>query len=167
MVDYTGTAHATHALVHCAYPTFMPQPSVLRTLIILISFGFTLMAFRFFDRFCSRTRAPSTSRTPRSSDHRPPIYTDPPETLPQHVRDAFNARRYYSRPPDCHVLAIIDFRDLAELDYIAEAQSQNFDLLEENNFDCMGYIETASLFTWSRHFNFNDATRSLVGNLCD
>ena len=69
--------------------------------------------------------------------------------------------------PTGHVLAIIDFRDLAELAYIAEAQSQIFNLLEENNFDCMGYIETASLFTWSRHFNFNDATRSLVGNLCD
>ena len=39
----------------------------------------------------------------------------PVSSLPRHVQDAIGTRDFYSRPPARHVLAIIDFSDLAEL----------------------------------------------------
>ena len=98
------------------------------------------MDSRFFDRSRSRTRAPSS----RPSTHQPT--TDTFEKLPQHVPDPFSTRSYYSRPPARHVLAIIDFRGLAELANTEDAQSKSFDLLAESNFEFCGYIEIASLF---------------------
>ena len=129
------------------------------------SLAVTLMASRFFDRSRSRTRAPSSTRPSRSSTDRPA--TDFLETLPQHARDAFNAQRYYSRPPKRQSLTIIDFRDPAELAYIPEPLRQNADLLADSKFDCLGCIETACLFTRCRHLTFEDVTRTPVGNLCN
>ena len=66
-----------------------------------------------------------------------------------------------------HVLVIIGFRDLAELAHRGDAQTRNFDLMEEHNFEHCSPFETASLFTLARHFTSNDAHQCHLLNLCN
>lgn len=71
----------------------------------------------------------------------------------------------YSRPPQRHVLTIIDFRDLTAYAYDQEPLRPNADLLADSNFERLGYIDTACLFTWCRPYE--DTRRIPVGNLCN
>ena len=78
-----------------------------------------------------------------------------------------DARRFYWRAPDRHILAIVDFRSLADLTTQPVPQPINADLLDEANLAFMDDIDQASLFTWCRHLNYRDAINTPVGNLCN
>ena len=73
------------------------------------------------------------------------------------------------RPPDRHVLIIVNFQDLADLtsrtqqlpatanaDFLDAACRVHLDALDEN-----------SLFTWCRHFDHREALETPMGNLCN
>ena len=78
-----------------------------------------------------------------------------------------DTRRYFSRPPDRHVLAIVDFRALSDLPTLPVPQPTNVDLLDDSNFTFLGHIDNACLFTWCRHLTYRDVTLTSVGNLCN
>ena len=70
-------------------------------------------------------------------------------------------------PPDRHVLAIINFQDLADLSARLEFTPNHADYLDaECRTHLVGAIEEISLFTWCRHFDYREITQITVRNLC-
>ena len=92
-----------------------------------------------------RRRGAARSSRPSTSTHQPPQETT---SVPRGVTSY--------RPPrwpalDRHVLAIINFQDLADLSARLEFTPDNVDFLDAECRTHLGAIEEISLFTWCRH----------------
>ena len=67
---------------------------------------------------------------------------------------------------DRHVLAIINFQDLADLSTRFEFTPDNVDFLDAECRTHLGAIEEISLFTWCRHFDHREISYVSIRNLC-
>ena len=68
--------------------------------------------------------------------------------------------------PERHVLAIINFQDLADLSTRLEFTPNNVDYLDAECRTHLGAIEEISLFTWCRHFDHREISQITIRNLC-
>ena len=75
--------------------------------------------------------------------------------------------RLYWRPPDRHVLIIVNFQDLADLTSRAQQLPANADFLDAACRVYLDAIDENSLFTWCRHFNHRESLETPIGNLCN
>ena len=66
---------------------------------------------------------------------------------------------------DRHVLAIINFQDLADLSARLEFTPDNVDFLDAECRTHLGAIEEISLFTWCRHFDHREISYVSIRNL--
>ena len=124
--------------------------------------------------YATRSRSRTTSRPPvrgsgRSS--RPSTttsWTDYGDSIPLHATEAFrtwDTRQVYWRPPDRHVLIIVNFH--------ADVTSQplqlppNADFLDAACRVFLDALDENSLFTWCHHFNYREALETPIGNLCN
>ena len=105
----------------------------------------------------SRTTSPprhrGTGRSSRSSTstNRPPQQS---MSLPSEVT---NYRPSRWPAPERHVLAIINFQDLADIATRIEFTPNNVDYLDAECRTHLGaIIEEISLFTWCRHFDYRE-----------
>ena len=76
-----------------------------------------------------------------------------------------------SRPPrgpaiDRHVLAIINFQNLADLSARRKFTPDNVDFLDAECRLHLDAIEEISLFTWCRHFDHREIASVSIRNLC-
>ena len=69
-------------------------------------------------------------------------------------------------PPTRHVLAIINFQDLADLSARLSSPPDNIDYLDAECRTYLGAIDEISLFTWCRHFEPNELSYVSIRNLC-
>ena len=119
---------------------------------------------------CGRSRSRTTTpprRQGAARSSRPSTITQqpPPETMsvPRGITD--------SRPPrgpaiDRHVLAIINFQNLADLSARREFTPDNVDFLDAECRLHLDVIEEISLFTWCRHFDHREIASVSIRNLC-
>ena len=68
--------------------------------------------------------------------------------------------------PERHVLAIINFQDLADIATRPEFTPNNVDYLDAECRTHLGAIEEISLFTWCRHFDYREISQITVRQLC-
>ena len=68
--------------------------------------------------------------------------------------------------PTRHVLAIINFQDLADLSTRLSSSPDNIDYLDAECRTYLGTFDEISLFTWYRHFEPNELSHVSVRNLC-
>ena len=114
----------------------------------------------------SRTTTPpryrETARSSRSSTstHQPPHETT---SVPRGVT-SYRPSRWPA--PERHVLAIINFQDLADLSARLEFTPDNVDFLDAECRTHLGAIEEISLFTWCRHFDHREISYVSIRNLC-
>ena len=114
----------------------------------------------------SRTTSPprhrGTGRSSRSSTstHRPP---QEPASQPEEIT-SYRPSRWPA--PERHVLAIINFQDLADLSARLEFNPNNVDYLDAECRTHLGAIEEISLFTWCRHFDHREISQITIRNLC-
>ena len=114
----------------------------------------------------SRTTTPpryrDTTRSSRSSTstHQPPHETT---SVPRGVT-SYRPSRWPA--PERHVLAIINFQDLADLSARLEFTPDNVDFPDAECRTHLGAIEEISLFTWCRHFDHREISYVSIRNLC-
>ena len=71
------------------------------------------------------------------------------------------------RPPNRHVLIIVNFQDLADVSSRAHQLPDNADLLDAACRVYLDAIDENSLFTWCRHFDHREAIQTPIGNVCN
>ena len=96
--------------------------------------------------------------------------TEYENSIPLHAATAFRTldnRPASWRPPDHHVLIIVNFQDLADLSSRTQQLPDNADLLDAACRVYLDAIDENSLFTWCRHFDHREAIQTPIGNLCN
>ena len=108
-----------------------------------------------------RTRGAGSSSRPSTSTS----LTDYGDSIPLHAAEAFHTwdtREVYWRPPDRHVLIIVNFQDLAGLTSRAQQLPANADFLDAACRVYLDAIEENSLFTSCRHFNHRESLETPI-----
>ena len=114
----------------------------------------------------SRTTTPPRRRGAAGSSRSSTSTHQPSQTITSVPRGITGNQPSRWTPPTRHVLAIINFQDLADLPARLSFTPDNIDYLDAECRTHLGAIEEISLFTWCRHFEPNELSYVSIRNLC-
>ena len=114
----------------------------------------------------SRTTTPPRRRGAAGSSRSSTSTHQPSQTITSVPRGITGNQPSRWTPPTRHVLAIINFQDLADLSARLSFTPDNIDYLDAECRTHLGAIEEISLFTWCRHFEPNELSYVSIRNLC-
>ena len=114
----------------------------------------------------SRTTTPPRRRGAAGSSRSSTSTHQPSQTITSVPRGITGHQPSRWTPPTRHVLAIINFQDLADLSARLSSTPDNIDYLDAECRTYLGAIDEISLFTWCRHFEPNELSYVSIRNLC-
>ena len=165
------TSSAPLLALHYLFSNFVAVAILYIPLALTFTFTFDAMTSWPSARSRSRTTSPNRHRGAGRSSRSSTSTHRPSQQTTSQPREGMSYRPSNDRPsrwqtPDRHVLAIINFQDLADLSARLDYAPNNADYLDAECRTHLGAIEEISLFTWCRHFDHHEITQITIRNLC-